>query len=1172
MSDGQFVAPTIEELQPHFTQYAIESFVAVGGMGAVYRAKQVSVDRTVALKVLPPELAQDPEFRSRFAMEARAMAKLSHRNLVQLYDFGQDGEVVWMTQEWVDGRTVYELLEQEGAMDPREAAALVAQACEGLGYAHKQGVVHRDVKPGNMMEGEEGLLKLMDFGLARSIREGPEALQGAGRQRYATPEYAAPELWDANREVDHRVDIFALGVLLFETLTGRRPGAQFRNPSELRPGLDRRFDTIVIRALQRDPRNRFASCAEFLHALRDVVTTPAKVSTGRTTLMTGTASRVPAPRPTTGLATPAPQSRRGNSGVIGVAAAVLVVLGILAGGGWLWYAKQEEKTKRDNAALIKMQEDAALVERERQAEARRKRKADAAAREKRKADEAEAARKAEEERRRLAAMENQGDEEEKVEVKPAEDVLKKLQSLDAELRAAAGGTLATYEATLKDVKTRFLAACDAGEAEAAKAADLDAVLFWMKERAGVVRNNPGEGGDEAPDALVALRAEWQEKFVPLTGALEAMQSGYLEKCEALGAGDLPDETRDVLTTRWRAVSHFSGFLDLCAGTDPQVPGDVEIPPVVPVVPLPEKLRGPYEELQKTLVTLDAKGDRPRMQTMIKSFGRGLAAEEKRLTMELKIPEAVVVRDAKNDLLEKLQRLADGGSLDGNSTGVSVSVVRGGALTDDAEVSERSHWRRKGLVLESVGEDAWLRSRQALGNGDFVVRIRMALETIGSSLAMVRLGETEIQLDNQEGRVALLSGGAQPVGVEGKQIGLLIKAGEVFDVVLERKGPLLQVVINGKEALQTAVHEREIGALMVRGRETTVQLESIEMSGTTIGRIPTQRLVRHGHPSGSLGRPQLVGTGNEGLVCLFNTVGSGTSGLYAVRSRNGGGKWEKFEAILDSDDLGDQILASFGAAANPGRDVTWVAYTTGEANQRVFLTQGRSRGRNWSKSVEITEEAKEPGRYVWMAGRGIVLQKNERKRGRILMPMVEMGEGRVQTLYVIVSESGREWKRIGPVVGNVDRGAEMLEDSEGRIWLATGAKPGARSQFYRRWTVSEDGGDTWSEPKMSVLPDTGTSQGDLVQADLGRGRVAWYYVTTDGPAGIDLPAQTNLTLYGSKDRGKTWVPLRRFFYGQGKYPSIVPLGPDSCAIGFRKGTKQWGAQDVRVVVLKDLWKE
>lgn len=299
MSEGfEFEAPPAAELQMRFTQYRIEKLVAVGGMGAVYRATQLSVDRPVAFKILSSEYAENEKFRKRFGLEAKAMAKLNHPNIVQLYDYGESGDVIWMAQEWVSGQTVEDVLDHEGAMDPSEAAAMVAQACEGLGYAHRQGIVHRDVKPANMMQDRDGNVKVMDFGLAHASHWEEPSLQSSEGARYATTEYAGPEIWDMEREPDHRVDIFALGVLLFEALTGERPMDPFRAPSEMRPDLDPRYDEVIMRSMQTLPEDRYGSCAEFLEALREVVMTPPPPVPGQ--LMTGPVATGPLTGPLTG--------------------------------------------------------------------------------------------------------------------------------------------------------------------------------------------------------------------------------------------------------------------------------------------------------------------------------------------------------------------------------------------------------------------------------------------------------------------------------------------------------------------------------------------------------------------------------------------------------------------------------------------------------------------------------------------------------------------------------------------------------------------------------------------------------------------------------------------------------------------------------------------------------
>lgn len=313
----EFKAPSAKDLQMRFSQYRIEKLVAVGGMGAVYRAVQLSVDRTVAFKILSSEYAGNEKFRKRFALEAKAMAKLNHPNIVQLYDFGESGDVIWMAQEWVPGQTVEEVLEKEGAMDPEEAAAMVAQACEGLGYAHKEGLAHRDVKPANMMQDREGNIKVMDFGLAHASYFEEPSLASEEGARYATTEYAGPEIWDMEKEPDHRVDIFALGVLLFEALTGQTPGDPFRAPSEIRPQLDPRFDEVVMRAMQPVPDDRYQSCRELQKALKDIVMTPPAPKRGQ--LLTGAAPTGPLTPAASG---PVPAAPAAGSGPVPAAVPV----------------------------------------------------------------------------------------------------------------------------------------------------------------------------------------------------------------------------------------------------------------------------------------------------------------------------------------------------------------------------------------------------------------------------------------------------------------------------------------------------------------------------------------------------------------------------------------------------------------------------------------------------------------------------------------------------------------------------------------------------------------------------------------------------------------------------------------------------------------------------------
>ncbi len=197
-----FVPPKIEELAAKFPQLEILEFVGQGGMGAVYKARQKQLDRTVALKILPPQTASGPGFAERFTREAQALAKLNHPHIVTLYEFGQADGLFYFLMEFVDGINLRQLL-HASRLAPKEALAIVPQICEALQYAHDRGIVHRDIKPENILLSKEGQVKIADFGVAKIVAQGLEEtaekvtphssdLTAAG-STLGTPQYMAPE-------------------------------------------------------------------------------------------------------------------------------------------------------------------------------------------------------------------------------------------------------------------------------------------------------------------------------------------------------------------------------------------------------------------------------------------------------------------------------------------------------------------------------------------------------------------------------------------------------------------------------------------------------------------------------------------------------------------------------------------------------------------------------------------------------------------------------------------------------------------------------------------------------------------------------------------------------------------------------------------------------------------
>ena len=261
ISNGPFTPPKPEALSPYFPQLEILDLLGFGGMGSVYRARQRGLDRTVALKILPLEVSSDRSFAERFAREARLLARLSHPNIITVFDLGQSGPYFYFLMEFVDGANLRQLLESR-QLDSHSALAFMPQICEALEYAHQEGVVHRDIKPENILIDKKGRVKVADFGLSKLLRpDRPEVQITQSSQVLGTFHYIAPEQFGQGLPVDERVDVYALGVVLYEMLTGELPIGRYELPSQ-KAAVDRRFDALVLRALERNPNRRYQQVSE----------------------------------------------------------------------------------------------------------------------------------------------------------------------------------------------------------------------------------------------------------------------------------------------------------------------------------------------------------------------------------------------------------------------------------------------------------------------------------------------------------------------------------------------------------------------------------------------------------------------------------------------------------------------------------------------------------------------------------------------------------------------------------------------------------------------------------------------------------------------------------------------------------------------------------------------
>lgn len=299
-------------------RYQMGATLGYGGMSEVHRGRDVRLGRDVAIKVLRSDLARDPTFQTRFRREAQNAASLNHPAIVSVYDTGEmlrDGAAVpYIVMEFVDGETLRDLVKREGPLLPKRAMEITADICAALDFSHRHGIIHRDVKPANVMLTRSGAVKVMDFGIARAATDGQATVTATaaviGTAQYLSPEQARGEA------VDARSDVYATGCVLYELLTGHPPFTgdspvavayqhvreEPRPPSAIHPGVPRELDAIVLKALNKNPMNRYQSAADMRSDLvralngQTVHATPVMDDSDRTRMLTSAGAQ-PGPEP-----------------------------------------------------------------------------------------------------------------------------------------------------------------------------------------------------------------------------------------------------------------------------------------------------------------------------------------------------------------------------------------------------------------------------------------------------------------------------------------------------------------------------------------------------------------------------------------------------------------------------------------------------------------------------------------------------------------------------------------------------------------------------------------------------------------------------------------------------------------------------------------------------------
>lgn len=344
-SSSDFIPPEVEEIAELLPNFEILSLIAKGGMGAVYLARQKSLDREVAIKILPRHFGDDEDFRSSFETEAKSMAKLNHPNLIGIYGFGQVDGMLYIVMEMVHGKSLYYAAYGK-QIDPEEAGRIICEVCHGLHNAHQHGIIHRDIKPANILLNAELSPKIGDFGIARPL--GDHEADTA----FGTPGYTAPEVIHNPRAVDESTDLYSVGAMLYELLTSKLPQKLYMPAANLIE-CDPRFDQVIRKAMNPDPALRYRTAKEMAEAIEAIIhqKEPSAVSNRLLT----------APSPASeGGSKPRPASRpvvvsRPKSPVARNILIIILLLGAIYA-AWGFYQKKKTEREAENAEIIQQNE------------------------------------------------------------------------------------------------------------------------------------------------------------------------------------------------------------------------------------------------------------------------------------------------------------------------------------------------------------------------------------------------------------------------------------------------------------------------------------------------------------------------------------------------------------------------------------------------------------------------------------------------------------------------------------------------------------------------------------------------------------------------------------------------------------------------------------------------
>jgi len=566
----------------------------------------------------------------------------------------------------------------------------------------------------------------------------------------------------------------------------------------------------------------------------------------------------------------------------------------------------------------------------------------------------------------------------------------------------------------------------------------------------------------------------------------------------------------------------------------------------------------HKMIQQKLTSAKKSADDKTFKTLVKAYGKKIVAKEKLLTQQRKIKEAKAVRKVKLELIalltpskDKVQDLI----VKSKETKPDTHVLINKGQTMNGIDINRNGWKKKAGSLSNTTKHATIELLDKIvDKGDFSLTARIKLDRIGGTWPMMKIGETEAGIDGSESKAWMQFGALFRNEHKGERTAGIVPPDTYFDWKLERKDNKLTVSVDDTILLNRNIHTEPLGAISLRSGAATMTIKSLIFEGRLKNPIKSKSVVAsHERPEQHYGTGQVVHLRKKNLICLYRGHhNNGTRRIRIHHSKDNGETWQDQKIVVGTTKNEGEI-SSFSSVFNTQKNACHLIFTRGDSNQNIYTATGKNYARMWSDPAEITFSAKQQGWDVIFTNTGLTT-KYGKKRDQILVPY--HAGAKVKDLYLLHSDNGKDWNRIGPIMKGTSGIASIVEFNDGKLLIASGG------QHNLRTSVSTDGGFTWGEEVNSSL-SINQHRGSMAVVSTAEEREILLYSGSTNPRGDQT---NNLNLWASKDSGKTWLNIGMVCYGPSYYSNLIAQSPGEVGL-FVRAYSHWNRAQQRYHKIK-----